>query len=239
MPKRGKKYRESVAQLDRDKLYSPHEALTLVKQLAKANFDETIEVHARLGIDPRHAEQQVRGVVLMPAGLGKTVRILVFAEGDAARIARDAGADIIASDEEIERIQNESWTDFDLAIAVPEMMRKLGRLGKVLGPRGLMPSPKAGTVVQPEDIPRVIEESRAGRVEYRNDRTGNLHVSIGRASFEFDALMANFSALMDALRRAKPAGTKGTYIRKLVITSTMGPGIKIDPFEALALEAPG
>jgi large subunit ribosomal protein L1 len=236
MPKRGKKYLESVADLDRDKLYEPHQALELVKKFAKANFDETIEVHMRLGIDPRHAEQQVRGVVLMPAGLGKTVRILVFAEGDAARIAEQAGADIVGSDELAQRVE-QGFTEFDVAIAIPEMMRKIGRLGKVLGPRGLMPSPKAGTVIQPEDIPRVIEETRAGRVEYRNDRTANLHVPIGKASFEVDALMNNFSALMDAVRRARPASTKGTYIRKLVVTSTMGPGIKVDANLALALEA--
>jgi large subunit ribosomal protein L1 len=237
MPKHGKKFRDSIAELDRDKLHEPREALELVKQFAKARFDETVEVHMRLGIDPRHAEQQIRGVLLMPAGLGRTVRVLVFAEGDAARTAEQAGADIVGSDEIVERIEKEGFTDFDMAVAVPEMMRKIGRLGKVLGPRGLMPSPKAGTVVQPEDIPRVIEEARAGRVEYRNDRTANLHVPIGKASFEVDALMENFTALMDAIRRARPASMKGVYIRKLVVTSTMGPGIKVDPNLALALEA--
>jgi large subunit ribosomal protein L1 len=237
MPKHGKKYRDSIAELDRDRLHEPREALELVRQFAKARFDETVEVHMRLGIDPRHAEQQIRGVILMPAGLGKTVRVLVFAEGDAARTAEQAGADIVGSDEIIERIDKEGFTGFDMAVAVPEMMRKIGRLGKVLGPRGLMPSPKAGTVVQPEDIPRVIEEARAGRVEYRNDRTANLHVPIGKASFEVDALMENFTALMDAIRRARPASMKGVYIRKLVVTSTMGPGIKVDPNLALALEA--
>ncbi len=237
MPKHGKKYRDSLAELDRDRLHEPREALELVRQFAKARFDETVEVHMRLGIDPRHAEQQIRGVLLMPAGLGRTVRVLVFAEGDAARTAEQAGADIVGSDEIIERIDKEGFTDFDMAVAVPEMMRKIGRLGKVLGPRGLMPSPKAGTVVQPEDIPRVIEEARAGRVEYRNDRTANLHVPIGKASFEVDALMENFTALMDAIRRARPASMKGVYVRKLVVTSTMGPGIKVDPNLALALEA--
>lgn len=237
MPKHGKKFQDSLKQFDREKLYEPQEAIELVRQLAKANFDESIEVHMRLGIDPRHAEQQIRGVVLMPAGLGKTVRILVFAEGEAAQIAEDAGADIIADDEVIAQIQNDGFSDFDVAIAVPDMMRKIGRLGKVLGPRGLMPSPKAGTVVQPEDLARVIEEARAGRVEYRNDRTGNLHSVIGKASFEADALMMNFTALIDAIRRAKPAAIKGAYVKKLVITSTMGPGIKIDPNAALSLEA--
>ncbi len=237
MPKHGKKFQDSLKQFDREKLYEPQEAIELVRQLAKANFDESVEVHMRLGIDPRHAEQQIRGVVLMPAGLGKTVRILVFAEGEAAQIAVDAGADIVADDEVIARIQNDGFSDFDVAIAVPDMMRKIGRLGKVLGPRGLMPSPKAGTVVQPEDLARVIEEARAGRVEYRNDRTGNLHSVIGKASFEADALMMNFTALIDAIRRAKPAAIKGAYVKKLVITSTMGPGIKIDPNAALSLEA--
>jgi large subunit ribosomal protein L1 len=237
MPKHGKKYKDSLNQYDRDKLYEPLEAMELMKQFAKANFDESVEVHMRLGIDPRHAEQQIRGVVLMPAGLGKTVRILVFAEGEAAQAALDAGADIIGDDEVIANIQNDGFADFDVAIAVPEMMRKIGRLGKVLGPRGLMPSPKAGTVVQPEDLARVIEETRAGRVEYRNDRTGNLHTVIGKASFDVDAMMKNFSALMDAVRRAKPAAVKGAYIKKLVVTSTMGPGIKVDPNAALALEA--
>lgn len=236
MPKHGKKYRESLTQFDREKLYEPREAIELMKQSAKANFDESVEVHMRLGIDPRHAEQQIRGVVLMPAGLGKTVRILVFAEGEAAQVALDAGADIIGDDEVIASIQNDGFSDFDIAIAVPDMMRKIGRLGKVLGPRGLMPSPKGGTVVQPDDLARVIEEARAGRVEYRNDRTGNLHTVIGKASFEVDALMKNFTALVDAIRRAKPAAVKGAYIKKLVVTSTMGPGIKIDPNAALALE---
>lgn len=232
----GKKYLESLEKVDREMLYQPREAFELLKETAKANFDETVEVHMRLGIDPRHAEQQIRGVVLMPAGLGKTVRIIVFAEGEAEQIARDAGADIIGDDEVIKRIMDEGFTDFDIAIAVPEMMRKIGRLGKVLGPRGLMPSPKAGTVIPPEDIPRVIEEARAGRAEYRNDRTGNLHVVIGKASFEVDALMDNFTVLMDAIRRARPSALKGQYIRKLVVTSTMGPGIRVDQNAALALE---
>jgi large subunit ribosomal protein L1 len=189
----------------------------------------------RLGIDSRHAEQQVRSVVIMPAGLGKTVRIAVFAEGEAARIARDAGADIVGGDDLIERIQNEGFLGFDVAIAVPDMMRKIGRLGKILGTRGLMPNPKAGTVVQAEDIPRVIEESRAGRVEFRNDKTGNLHVVIGKASFSAEQLMENFSALMDAIRRARPSSAKGTFVRTLVVKPTMGPGVKVDPFAALSL----
>jgi large subunit ribosomal protein L1 len=237
MPKHGKRFNAAMEKYDRQKLYSPTEAVTLVKEFATAKFDETVEVHMRLGIDPRKAEEQIRHAIVMPAGLGKTVRILVFAEGEAAHIAEEAGADIIASDDIIARIQDEGFTDFDVAIAVPEMMRKLGRLGKVLGPRGLMPSPKAGTVVQPEDVPRVIEESRAGRVEYRNDRTGNLHVAIGKASFTVEDLMLNFSALMDSVRRSRPTSVKGAFVRKVVVTSTMGPGIKVDPYQALQAEA--
>jgi large subunit ribosomal protein L1 len=236
MPKHGKRFNAAMEKIDRQTLYSPVEAIALVKEFATAKFDETIEVHMRLGIDPRKAEEQIRHAIVMPAGLGKTVRILVFAEGEAAHIAEEAGADIIADDDVIARIQDEGFTDFDVAIAVPEMMRKLGRLGKVLGPRGLMPSPKAGTVVQPEDVPRVIEESRAGRVEYRNDRTGNLHVAIGKASFTAEDLMLNFSTLMDSVRRSRPVSLKGTFVRKVVITSTMGPGIKIDPNQALQVE---
>lgn len=236
MAKHGKRYVDLLKQYDRDRLYTPREALELVKQFANAKFDETVEVHIRLGIDPRKSEQQVRDAIVLPAGLGKTVRILVFAEGEAADIAERAGADIVAGDEMIEQIAN-GFTDFDVAIAVPDMMRKIGRLGKVLGPRGLMPSPKSGTVVPPEDIPRVIQEARAGRVEFRNDRTGNLHVPIGKASFSVTDLMRNFSALMDAVRRSRPSGAKGTYVRKIVVTSTMGPGIRVDTNAALQLEA--
>lgn len=235
MPKHGKRYLGALQEYKVEDVYGPTKAVELVKKLSRAKFDETIDVHMRLGIDPRHAEQQIRGVILMPAGLGKTVRILVFAEGDAARTAEDAGADIVGSDELVNRIEKEGFVDFDVAIAVPDMMRKIGRLGKVLGPRSLMPSPKGGTVVQPEDLPRVIEESRAGRIEFRNDRTGNLHVPLGKASFSEDQLMANFSALMDELRRMKPSSVKGQFVRKVVLTPTMGPGVKVDPLEALNL----
>ncbi len=237
MPKHGKRYVDSLKLYDADRIYEPAEALELVKKLATAKFDETIEVHMRLGIDPRKAEEQIRDAIVMPAGLGKEVRILVFAEGDGARIAQEAGADIIADDELIARIADEGWTEFDIAIAVPDMMRKLGRLGKVLGPRGLMPSPKAGTLVPAEDIPRVINEARAGRVEFRNDRTGNIHVPIGKASFSTEDLMLNFRALIENVRRSRPASVKGQFVRKVVITSTMGPGVKVDPFAALAVEA--
>ncbi|MCC6905667.1 MAG: 50S ribosomal protein L1, partial [Anaerolineae bacterium] len=221
MAQHGKKYLESARQFDSEKLYDPAEALGLVKQLATAKFDETVEVHMRLGIDARQADQQMRGVILMPAGLGKTVRILVFAEGEAARLANEAGADIVGGDDIIERIQTQNFLDFDIAIGVPEMMGKVGRIARILGPRGLMPSPKAGTVVQAQDLARVIEESRAGRAEYRNDKTGNLHVAIGKVSFTPDALQQNFNALMEEIRRVRPASVKGIFVRKLVVTSTM------------------
>jgi large subunit ribosomal protein L1 len=235
MPKHGKKYREAVAKIDRDKVYEPFEALQLVKETSFSKFDGTVEVHIRLGVDPRHAEQQVRDTVMLPHGLGKTVRVLVFAEGDPAREAQQAGADFIADDELIKKIQD-GWMDFDAAVATPNMMGTVGRLGKILGPRGLMPNPKAGTVVQEDDLPRVIDELKAGRVEFRVDRTANLHVPIGKASFDANQLLENFSALMDAIKRARPASAKGTYVRKITVTSTMGPGIRVDTAAALALE---
>jgi large subunit ribosomal protein L1 len=235
MPKHGKKYREAVAKIDREKVYEPLEALQLVKETSFSKFDGTVEVHIRLGVDPRHAEQQVRDTVMLPHGLGKTVRVLVFAEGDPAREAQQAGADFIADDELIKKIQD-GWMDFDAAVATPNMMGTVGRLGKILGPRGLMPNPKAGTVVQEDDLPRVIDELKAGRVEFRVDRTANLHVPIGKASFEANQLLENFTALMDAIKRARPASAKGTYVRKITVTSTMGPGIRVDTAAALALE---
>jgi large subunit ribosomal protein L1 len=235
MAKHGKKYNAAIEKIDREKLYSPEEAIKLAKEVAPAKFDETVELHLRLGIDPRHSDQQVRSTVLLPNGLGKTVRVLVFAESEAARIAQDAGADIVADDEVISRIANEGWVEFDVALAVPDMMRKIGRLGKVLGRRGLMPNPKAGTLVQPEDIPRAIEEARAGRVEFRNDKTANVHLPIGKASFTEQQLVENMAAIMDAIRRTRPASAKGTYVRRVVVTTTMGPGIRVDPNVALAM----
>lgn len=235
MGKHGKKYLEVAEKVDRTVLYSPEEAIALLKQVAPAKFDETVELHLRLGIDPRHSEQQIRTTVILPHGLGKTVRVLVFAEGEAARIAEEAGADIVADDEVIARIANEGWTEFDVALAVPDMMRKIGRLGKVLGRKGLMPNPKAGTLIPPEDIPRAIEEARAGRIEFRNDKTGNIHVPIGKVSFDEAKLRDNMAAVMDAVRRARPAAAKGTYVRRVVLTSTMGPGIRVDPNAALAM----
>ncbi len=236
MAKRGKKYLQALAKVDRQRLYPPEEALALVKEISFVNFDETVETHFRLGIDPRHADQQVRGVVLLPHGLGKEVRVLVFAAGEAEKIARDAGADYVASDDEwLKKIQG-GWTDFDVAIAVPEMMGKVGRLGRVLGPRGLMPSPKAGTIAPAEDLPRLIEEAKAGRVEFRVDKTANLHIPIGKVSFPLPNLLDNFATVVDAVRKARPATSKGTYIRKLTVTSAMGPGVKVDPVQAQALE---
>ena len=231
MPKRGRKYLEAAAKVERERLYSREEAVKLIKETATTNFDPTVEVHMRMGVDPRHADQQVRDVVVLPHGLGKTVRVLVFAEGEDANIAREAGADVIADDEVIKRIQ-EGWTEFDVAIAVPSMMGKVGRLGRVLGPRGLMPNPRAGTVAPGADLPRLIEEARAGRVEFRVDKTSNIHAPIGKASFTQEQLVENLSALIGAVKRARPAAAKGTYIQRITIANTMGPGIKLDTLEA-------
>ncbi len=231
MPKRGRKYEEAAAKVENSKLYSRAEAVKLLKETAVTNFDPTVEVHMRLGVDPRHADQQVRDVVVLPNGLGKTVRVLVFAEGEDANVAREAGADLVADDEMIKRIQ-EGWTEFDVAIAVPSMMGKVGRLGRVLGPRGLMPNPRAGTVAPAADLPRLIEEARAGRVEFRVDKTSNIHAPIGKASFSEDQLNENLTAFIGAVKRARPAAAKGTYIQKITVANTMGPGIKLDPMEA-------
>lgn len=229
MAKHGKKYLAAAAKIDQDKNYTPQEAIALAKETHYTNFDSTVEVHMRLGVDPRHADQQVRDVVVLPHGLGKVVRVLVFAQGEGAILAREAGADTVADDDEtLSRIQG-GWTDFDVAIATPDMMGKVGRLGRVLGPRGLMPNPKAGTVVPPEDLPRVIQESKAGRVEFRVDKTSNLHIPIGKSSFPPEQLYENLAALMEAVKKARPAAAKGTYIKRVTLTTTMGPGIKIDP----------
>jgi large subunit ribosomal protein L1 len=232
MPKHGKKYLAAAAKVDRKQNYPPDEALSLAKDTSTASFDATVEAHIRLGVDPRHADQQVRDVVVLPHGLGKTVRVLVFAQGEGASLARQAGADVVADDDEIIAKIQGGWTDFDVAIATPDLMGKVGRLGRVLGPRGLMPNPKAGTVVPAEDLPRVIEEAKAGRVEFRVDKTANLHVPIGKVSFEEDQLYDNMAALMEAIKKARPASTKGTYIKRITLTTTMGPGIKVDPVQA-------
>ena len=236
MSQHGKKYLTALAKVDITKFYEPRQALTLVKDTAYAQFDATVEVHMRMGLDPRQADQMVRDVVVLPNGLGKTVRVLVFAQGDGATNAQQAGADFIAdSDEWIAKIQG-GWTDFDVAIATPDMMGKAGRLGRILGPRGLMPNPKAGTVVPAADLPRVIHEAKAGRVEFRLDKTANVHVAIGKVSFDADKLYENMAALMEAIKKAKPSAAKGTYLRHITVTSTMGPGVKIDPMLAQAME---
>lgn len=234
MAKHGKKYLEAAKLVDRLKLYSPVEAVELLKKVSYTKFDPTIEVHFRLGVDPRHADQQVRSSVLLPAGLGKTVRVLVFAEGDGARLAEQAGADYVGLDDLIAKIQG-GWLEFDMAIATPQVMGKVGRLGRILGPRGLMPNPKAGTIVQPDELPRVIKEARQGRVEFKVDKTGNLHVPIGKVSFTPQQILDNLAALMEAVIRAKPTGAKGTYIKRLTLTSTMAPGIRVDPNQASVL----
>jgi len=236
MAKHGKKYMAAAAKVEEDKFYDPKAAVKLVKETSYAKFDATVEVHMRMGLDPRQADQQVRDVVVLPHGLGKAVRVLVFAQGDGATNARNAGADTVADDDEtLNKIQG-GWLDFDVAIATPDMMGKVGKLGRVLGPRGLMPNPKAGTVVGPEDIGRAVTESKAGRVEFRLDKTANIHVSIGKASFDENKLFENFAALMDAIKKARPAAAKGNYIKHIVMTSTMGPGIKVDANLAQSME---
>jgi large subunit ribosomal protein L1 len=227
MPKRGKRFNDAQKLFDRQVDYPLNEAVSLSQKMATAKFDETIELHFRLGIDPRHSEQQVRSTVMLPNGLGKTVRVLVFAEGEDARAAEAAGADIIADDEIIEKIQKDGWLEFDATLAVPSMMPKVGRVARILGPRGLMPNPKAGTVVQPDMLPQAIDEMKAGRVEFRNDKTSNLHIPVGKASFDEDKLLENAQAVFDAVMAQKPSGIKGVYIRRMVVTSAMGPGVRV------------
>lgn len=228
MAQHGKRYLNAAKNLDRDKNYPLSEAVSMVKAMATAKFDETIELHVRLGIDPRQSDEQVRSTVMLPHGLGKTVRVLVFAEGDDARAAEAAGADIIADDEVINRIMKDNFLDFEATLAVPSMMPKVGRLGRILGTRGLMPNPKAGTVVQPEDLARAVTELKAGRVEFRNDKTGNLHVPVGKASFSEQQILENAQAIIDAVQRNKPSAVKGVYIKRVVLTSTMAPGVRLD-----------
>jgi large subunit ribosomal protein L1 len=234
MAKHGKKYRAAAARVIHDQAYQPKEALTLAKETSITKFDASVEVHMRMGLDPKQADQQVRAAVVMPAGLGKQVRVMVFAEGEAARTAKEAGADYVADDDMIKKIQ-EGWTDWDVSIAVPEMMGKVGRLGRILGTRGLMPNPKAGTVAPAGDLPRLVKEAKAGRVEFRLDKTANIHVVIGKASFTPEALLENFASLMEAIKKARPTGAKGTYIKRITVTTTMGPGVKVDINAAQAL----
>ena len=236
MSKQGKKFLEAKAKINQDTLYAPKEALDLVKETSFTNFDSTVEIHLRMGLDPRQADQLLRDVVNLPHGLGKTVRVLVFAEGEGAAAAKEAGADVVADDDEWMKKIQDGFTDFDVAISTPEMMGKAGKLGRVLGPRGLMPNPKAGTVVPAEDLPRAIVEAKAGRVEFRLDKTANIHVPLGKVSFSADQLFENMAALMNAIKKARPAAAKGSYVRRVTVTSTMGPGIKVDPYQALAME---
>jgi large subunit ribosomal protein L1 len=237
MAKHGKKYLEAKEKVNPDQVYTAREAIALVKETSYTKFDGTVEIHLRMGLDPRQADQQLRDICILPNGLGKTVRVLVFAQGEGAAAAKAAGADVVADDDEwIKKIQD-GFTDFDVAISTPEMMGKAGTLGRVLGPRGLMPNPKAGTVVPAHDLPRVIEEAKAGRVEFRLDKTANVHVPIGKVSFEAVKLEENLAALMAAIKKARPSAAKGNYIKKVTLTSTMGPGVRIDPYQALNLEA--
>ncbi len=223
----GKQYSESVKQVDPVKTYAPADAVATAKKAAYAKFDESVELHLRMGVDVRNANQQVRGVALLPHGLGKQIRVLVFAQGEAERSAREAGADFVGNEDLIKKVE-EGWTEFDIAIATPDMMGKIGKLGKVLGRKGLMPNPKAGTVVQPNDLPRNIDEARKGRVEFKLDKTNLIHVVVGKKSFDDNKLVDNLTAVVDAVEKAKPTGAKGQFIRSATLSTTMGPGVKLD-----------
>ena len=226
MPKRGKKYQDSIKSIDKLKLYDMQEAVEVMLGTAKANFDETVEVHVKLGVDSRHADQQVRGAVVLPHGTGKTVRVLVFAKGDKAKEAQEAGADFVGEAELADKIQKENWFDFDVVIATPDMMGVVGRLGRVLGPKGLMPNPKSGTVTF--DVAKAIQEIKAGKVEYRLDKTNIIHVPVGKKSFGAEKIIDNFKVVIDAIVKAKPAAAKGKYLKSVTIASTMGPGVKLN-----------
>lgn len=230
--KRGKKYLESLKAYDKTTQYEPIDALQLTIDTAKANFDETIEASVRLGVDPRHADQQVRGAIVLPHGTGKTLRVLVFAKGDSAKEAEEAGAEYVGGDEFVDKIKNENWFEFDVCVATPDMMGVVGKIGRVLGPKGLMPNPKSGTVTK--DVAKAITDIKAGKVEYRVDKTAIVHVIIGKKSFGKEKLMDNLGALMEALIKAKPSAAKGTYLKSVVVSSTMGPGIKINPTRFLS-----
>jgi len=236
MAKRGKRYREAEAKVDRARQYPPDEAVDLVRELATAKFDETVELHIRTGLDTRHADQQLRGTARLPHGLGKQVRVAVFAEGDAARAAEEAGAEVVGADDLIKRVEG-GYTDFDVAVAQRELMGKVGRLGRVLGPRGLMPNPRSGTVVEGDDVGKAVSEAMAGRVEFRTDREASVHVPVGKAGFEREQLLDNLATVVQEIVKAKPSGVKGTYIRSLHLASTMGPGVKLEQTTTLALKA--
>ncbi len=236
MAKHGKKYTAALAKVDIDKIYSAKDAVALAKDTSITKFDSTIEVHMRTTLDSRQSDQQLRDVVVLPHGLGKTVRVLVFAQGEGAAAARAGGADFVADDDESLKKIEGGMLDFDVAIATPDAMGKVGRLGRVLGPRGLMPNPKAGTVVPAQDMERAIKEAKAGRVEYRLDKSNNIHVSIGKASFDAQKLYENYVALMDAINKSRPSGAKGNFVKRITVASTMGPGVKVDPNEHFAGE---
>lgn len=227
MAKKAKKYVEALSKVDRTKYYDATEALALVTEIATAKFDETVEAHIKLGVDSRHADQQVRGAVVLPHGTGKTKRVLVFAKGEKAKEAQQAGADFVGAEELVQKIQGENWFEFDIIVATPDMMGVVGRLGRVLGPKGLMPNPKSGTVTF--DVAKAIDEIKAGKVEYRLDKTNIIHVPIGKVSFGGEKLAENFATLMEAIVKAKPSAAKGQYLRSLTVTSTMGPGVKVNP----------
>jgi large subunit ribosomal protein L1 len=234
MAKHGKKYAEAMKLIDKAKTYHPQEAIELAKKAAYTKFDETVELHLRMGVDPKSSDQQVRGVALLPHGLGKAVRVLVFAQGEAVRIAETAGADFVGSDELVKKIED-GFLDFDTAIATPDMMGKVSRLGKILGRKGLMPNPKSGTVIAANDLPRAITEARQGRVEFKLDRSAIIHVPLGKVSFEGEKLMGNLAAVMEAVVKAKPAGAKGQYVKTASLATTMGPGIRLDLKPTLSL----
>ena len=236
MATHGKKFQEAVKLVDKAKAYTPQEAVEVAKKAAYAKFDETVEMHIRMGVDARQADQQVRGVATLPHGLGKTVRVLVFAQGDAARAAQEAGADFVGADDIVAKVDG-GWVDFDVAMATPDMMGKVGKLGKVLGRKGLMPNPKSGTVVQAKDMAKAIVEARKGRVEFRLDKTGIIHAPVGKKSFDAQKLTDNVLALVDAINKARPTGAKGVYIRTAFLKTTMGPGIKLDVGGLLASKA--
>jgi len=233
----GKKYKNALEKIDRDSYYTPEEAVKLVKETSTTKFDSTVEVHLRMGLDPRQADQQLRDVVVLPHGLGKTVRVAVFANGEGAANARAAGAEVIIDDDESFKAVQNGNLDFDVAISTPELMGQVGRLGRVLGPRGLMPNPKAGTVVPNEDIAKAVQEAKAGRVEYRLDKTANVHVQIGKVSFTDEQLLGNLSVLMEAVLKSRPSGAKGHYIRKVTLASTMGPGVHVDAHAAQTMNS--
>ncbi len=231
--KRSKKYNQGIAAFDKMTYYEPLEAIELLKQMPRAKFDETVEVALNLGVDPRHADQMVRGTVVLPQGTGRKVTVLVFAKGEAEKQAKEAGADYVGADEYIQRISEEGWTDFDVAIATPDMMSKVGRLGKILGPRGLMPNPKSGTVTF--DVAKAVKEAKAGRIEFRVDRTGNLHAPIGKISFGSEQLLENLQSFLDAVVRARPSTVKGQYIKSITLSTTMSPGVRLDKQAALGM----